>query len=149
MQKTGASEAKIEKLISKKLLEKVTPDQSFAKRLLEQATNHLNSAEKSMNGDPEGAYCLIYDASRKSLSAILSMKGLRATSFGGHAVIHDVLIPMCTMEEVRIVGLFDKMRRRRNTVEYPETNRPGVDLERVQIDFETATRMLEWAKSII
>ena len=149
MQKTDASKAKIEKLISKKLLEKITPDQGFAERLLEQAANHLNTAEKSMSGDPEGAYCLIYDASRKSLSAILSMRGLRATSFGGHAVIYDVLIPMCTMEEVLIVAPFDKMRRRRNKVEYPETDKPVVNFERVQIDFESAVGMLEWAKSIV
>lgn len=149
MQKTEASKAKIEKLIAKKLLEKVTPDQDFAKRLLEQATNHLNSAEISMSSDPEGAYCLLYDASRKSLSAILSIEGLRPTSFGGHVVIYDALISMCTMEEVQIVAPFGKMRRRRNAVEYPEADKLGIDLERVQIDFKTATRITEWARKII
>lgn len=146
MLNSEASKAKIQKLITKKLLEKVVPDRAHAQKLIIQANNHLKSALLALHHDLEGSYCLIYDAARKSLTAILSMKGLRATNFGGHAVIFEALITMCEVDEIAIVGPFDKMRKRRNAVEYPQIDRPTVDLDRVENDYEKAQSIVRWAE---
>ena len=41
--------------------------------------------------DPEGAYTLLYDASRLALTAALAVQGLRPTTRGGHVVVGDAL----------------------------------------------------------
>ncbi len=100
----------IAKKISQKLIERVAPDVEHSKRLLAQSENHLHSAVVSQNHDLEGAYALLYDAARKALSAILSIHGLRATSFGGHSILCEVLSEFYIDDAPRLLKPFDRMR---------------------------------------
>lgn len=62
-------------------LQRVTPDNSVAQLLLEDAGRHLATAAAGLSsGDLSGAYQLAYDALRKSAASLLEVQGLRATS---------------------------------------------------------------------
>ena len=70
-------------------MELVTPDDSVARRLIANASKHLEIAAAGMATDDyfAGAYQLVYDALRKSAAALLAAQGLQATSRGGHIAI--------------------------------------------------------------
>ena len=58
-----------------------------AQYLLERAGQHLQTAEREANLDPEIAYDALYAAARKALTAVLRQQGLRPTREGGHEVV--------------------------------------------------------------
>ena len=75
---------RIEELLAAGELEQVTPADSVASLLLEDAGRHLATAAAAVEtGDLAGAYQLAYDALRKSAASLLAAQGLRATSRGG------------------------------------------------------------------
>lgn len=73
----------VEDLIRTGRLERVTPDRSQAMRFLDQAGRHLRSARGLLEEDPAGAFSLLYDGIRKSLTAHLAAHGLRVRSRPG------------------------------------------------------------------
>jgi hypothetical protein len=99
--------------------------------------------------DPEGAYAALYDAARKSCAALLEAQGLRATSRGGHVAVRDAV-------EAQFSGLmggdalrsFDRLRRRRNDIEYPEGD-AGVDVDEVDEALERAEVIVAYAARVI
>jgi hypothetical protein len=76
--------AVVERLLASRELDRVSADPDAAKKLIDSANRHLDSARKIRTSDPEGAYAALYDAARKSCAALLEAQGLRATSRGGH-----------------------------------------------------------------
>lgn len=78
-------------MIERRELTQVTANAELADRLLATARQHLASARMLAASDPYLAYAAVYDAIRKSLSALLQVQGLRATTTGGHlAIMHAV-----------------------------------------------------------
>jgi hypothetical protein len=74
---------RIDELLAAGELEQVTPADARARRLLEDAGRHLDTAATAVNtGDLAGAYLLAYDALRKSAASLLAAQGLRATLSG-------------------------------------------------------------------
>lgn len=69
--------AEIDRMLAAGELERVQPSREHADRLLGQAWRHLDSAEKTCESDPEGAYGVLYDAARKALWAVLANQGIR------------------------------------------------------------------------
>lgn len=59
----------LEQMIVVKELQRVPPSRKHADRLLAESQRHLASAREISNGDPEGAYQLLYDGVRKALTA--------------------------------------------------------------------------------
>jgi hypothetical protein len=78
-------------LIAAKEIERVQPNLDGGRELLEAAGRHLDSAAALADSDPDGAYTLIYDAARKSLTALLLTQGLRPTTRGGHLAVERAI----------------------------------------------------------
>lgn len=137
------------KYLSKKLIEEIEPDIDQVHRLIAQSENHLRSAKNALVDDKEGAYVLLYDAARKGLISILYLQGIRPTALGGHSIILDVLIPQCTKSEFAIIKPFNRLRKIRNSVEYPKTDSSEIDADSLREDFNAAAKIVAWAKSNI
>jgi hypothetical protein len=116
---------RIEDLLAAGELEQVTPADSVASLLLEDAGRHLTTAAAAVEtGDLAGAYQLAYDALRKSAASLLAVQGLRATSRGGHLAVQEAVIAQFG-STVRVFRAFGRIRRARNSFEYPSTTTPG------------------------
>lgn len=79
----------IAQLVAERKLQRVPASSAASEALLAQARRHLASAEMVAATDPAGGYALVYDAARKAMAAVYEAQGLRATSTGGHVVLHD------------------------------------------------------------
>jgi hypothetical protein len=75
-------------------------------------------------GDLPGGYQLAYDALRKSAASLLEAQGLRATSRGGHIAVQDAAIAQFG-SSIRALRSFSRIRRARNSFEYPSAETPG------------------------
>jgi len=106
-------------------LEQVTVDQRIAQLLLDDAGRHLATAATALSsGDLAGAYQLAYDALRKSAASLLALQGLRATSRGGHVAVQESVMAQFG-STVRAFRSFGRIRRARNSFEYPSTIASG------------------------
>jgi HEPN domain-containing protein len=105
-------------MIEQRHLQHVAADMETAAALLSSARRHVESAGLTVDNDPEAAYALAYDASRKSATALLAHQGLRPTSAGGHIVVVDVM--RAQFPGVPGLTSLDRLRRRRNQAEYPD-----------------------------
>lgn len=142
--------AEIEAMLSVGELQRVPASREHADNLIEQATRHLASARTVVATDPESAYAIGYDASRKALAAVLENEGLRATSRGGHIAIYRAVQAQLDPPLGGQLRPFDRMRRRRNSIEYPDFEAPSLtsaevveDLQRTDVIVELAARALD------
>jgi HEPN domain-containing protein len=120
-----AGSERILELISAGELGQVPPDTKLARRMLADAGRHLATAAAAQStGDLPGAYQLAYDALRKSAASLLEAEGLRATSRGGHIAVQDAVIAQFG-SSIRALRSFSRLRRARNSFEYPSTETPG------------------------
>ena len=116
---------RIQELISAGELGQVPPDTRLARRMLADAGRHLATAAAAQStGDLPGAYQLAYDALCKSAASLLEAQGLRATSRGGHIAVQDAVIAQFG-PSIRALRSFSRLRRARNSFEYPSTETPG------------------------
>src|SRR6201996_2787761 len=116
---------RIRELINAGELGQVAPDTELARRMLADARRHLaTAAAAEPAGDLSGAYQLAYDALRKSAASLLEAQGLRATSRGGHIAIQDAVMREFG-SSIRALRSFSRLRRARNSFEYPSTETPG------------------------
>lgn len=101
-------------------MERVSADRDSAASMLEEAQLHLISAEQIMGSDPTGAYSLLYDAARKSVSANMLAEGYRASNRqGAHAtVVSNAAAASKSQGFGQLVAHFDRMRRTRHRAEY-------------------------------
>ena len=118
---------RILELIDAGELERVAVNREHAQGLLLRARRHLKTAHRLVVDDPEGAYTLLYDASRLAMTAALAVQGLRPTTRGGHDAVGK---------------LYSRLRRTRHEVEYP-----GLDYEPIAV--EEAEEALEDAEYIV
>ncbi|MDR1077721.1 MAG: HEPN domain-containing protein [Propionibacteriaceae bacterium] len=100
-------------------LQRVPVSRDRSDRLLDQAAAHLITAREAAARDPEGAYSLVYDAARKALVALLENEGLRPTSRAGHHGIYLAVRAQLDPPLGQALRPFERMRRRRNEIEYP------------------------------
>lgn len=140
----------IERLLAEGELEQVTPSPDVAERLLENAEAHIRLSDKGTEDDPAGALQLSYDAARKASAALLAIQGLRSTTRGGHiAVVDAVRAQFNDRGGVEVFGRLNRLRRRRNTTEYPDTNSPTVTEDDARQALATARETVDAAKKII
>lgn len=142
--------ADIERLITDGELQRVTPSDEVATRLLSDADAHIALASKGIEDDPSGALQLSYDAARKASAALLAVQGLRATTRGGHiAVIDAVMKQFNDRGGMEVFGRLHALRRRRNRTEYPDLDSPGVNEDDARQALETARTVVDAAKRLI
>lgn len=140
---------RVRELIDAGEVEQVTPDLAIARRMLEDAGRHLATASQAkVAGDLSGAYQLAYDALRKSAASLLEAQGLRATSRGGHLAVQEVVTAQFGTT-VCIFRSFGRVRRARNSFEYPSSDSSGPTSDDIDDAIAVATRAREAATIII
>ncbi|GCD35147.1 hypothetical protein OEIGOIKO_02890 [Streptomyces chrestomyceticus JCM 4735] len=139
----------IDALIGGGQLERVPASQQAAEVELVRARTHVGSARQLAATDPEGAYTLAYDAARRALAAVLQNQGLRATSRGGHTVIYEAVRAQLDPPLGSILRPFNRMRARRNEVEYRSSEAPTVTPEEVAVDLTKVEALIELAEKTI
>ncbi len=102
------------------------PPHGQARLMLDDARRHLRSARAIAESDALGAYVLTYDAARKAIAGILEAQGLRATTRGGHVVLYDAAMAQFDPPLGPLIRPFNRMRARRNQVEYASSENPEV-----------------------
>ena len=140
---------RIQELISGGELSQVPPDTEFARRMLTDAGRHLaTAAAAESTGDLPGAYQLAYDALRKSAASLLEAQGLRATSHGGHIAVQDAITAQFG-PAIRALRSFSRIRRARNSFEYPSTDTPGPSQDDVKDAIRIAREVNDAAAKIL
>lgn len=99
--------------------------------------------------DPEGAYTLAYDAARRALAAVLQNEGLRATSRGGHTAVYEAVRAQLDPPLGSILRPFNRMRARRNEVEYRSSEAPSVTPDEVAADIPKVEALIELAEKAV
>ena len=140
---------RIRELISGGELGQVPPDGGLARRMLADAGRHLATAAAAESiGDLSGACQLAYDALRKSAASLLEAQGLRATSRGGHIAVQDAVIAQFG-SGIRALRSFSRLRRARNSFEYPSTETPGPSEDDVKDAIRVAREVNDAADKIL
>ncbi len=139
----------VDGMIARAELERVPASRDHADLLLAQARRHVGSAEAIAGDDPAGAYQLLYDAARKALAAVLENQGLRATSRGGHIAVREAVTAQLDPPLGAVLRPFDRMRRRRNQVEYPSAAAPAVTADEVTRDLPKVDEILAVATKVL
>jgi uncharacterized protein (UPF0332 family) len=140
---------KIAELLEAAELQPVTADLRVAQLLLDDAGRHLATAAIALSSsDLSGAYQLAYDALRKSAASLLAVQGLRATSRGGHIAIQEAAQAQfgSTIKAFRSIG---RIRRARNSFEYPSTHALGPSRDDVRDAIAAATQAHDAALKIL
>ena len=139
----------IDALIDAGELERVPASRQAAEAELVRARTHVSSARQLLATDPEGAYTLAYDAARRALAAVLQNQGLRATSRGGHTVIYEAVRAQLDPPLGSSLRPFNRMRARRNEVEYRSSEAPVVTSEEVEADLTKVESLIQIAEKAI
>ena len=137
--------AEIDAMLRSGELQRVPASREHADNLLDQARQHMVSARAVVANDPAGAYAIGYDASRKALAAVLENQGLRATSRGGHVAVCRSVQAQLDPPLGAVLRPFDRMRRRRNGLEYPDFEAPALTPADVEEDLRRAEAIVELA----
>ncbi|WP_298121645.1 HEPN domain-containing protein [uncultured Aurantimicrobium sp.] len=121
----------VEKLLREGRLQLVDAQPERAQELVTQARKHLVSASTLASQDGTGAFQLLYDSARKTMTAPLLAQGLRPKGEGSHAVLGEVLLAQFAPPHGDVLKKFDLMRRLRNNAEYPSG--PPVELSAEEV----------------
>jgi hypothetical protein len=149
MTRWNQGRATIDALIDSRDLERVPASRPAAEAELARARTHVGSARRLLAVDPEGAYTLAYDAARRALAAVLQNQGLRATSRGGHTAVYEAVRAQLDPPLGSVLRPFNRMRVRRNEVEYRSSEAPAVTAEEVAADLSKVAALIELAEKAI
>ena len=118
-------EAEVERLVSEQSLQLVTGADGAA--WIDKARRTLETARGLVDGDPESAFVLGYDAARHACTGVLAHQGLRPTTRGGHYAVEQAV----RAQFGDAFGAFGGLRRRRNELEYPAF--PGEQIDAAEV----------------
>ncbi|MDR1118124.1 MAG: HEPN domain-containing protein [Bifidobacteriaceae bacterium] len=135
-------------MLAARELQRVPPSQSHADRLLGQSAANLSTAREVAEHNPEGAYSLIYDAARMSLVALLENEGLRPTSRAGHHGIYLAVRAQLDPPLGSVLRPFERMRRRRNEIEYPDFVHTPLTAADLAEDTSAAEAIISFVKRV-
>lgn len=145
----GHGKPEIKRLLLDRELERVAPDANAALQFLWAAKRHLQSAHLLAESDPEAAYSTAYDAARKACASLLETQGLRSTSRGGHIAVRDaVLAQFERLPGGDVFRSFDRLRRRRNDLEYVAAGE-GVDPAELEEAISRVSAIVDFAEKVI
>lgn len=114
----------VDQMLDARHLQRVPANRDLSDRYIEQARTARDSARQVSGHDPRSAYCLLYDAARFALTAILENQGLRPTERGGHLAVYDAVLAQLDPPMGNIIRPFNEMRRIRHSVEYGDVYIP-------------------------
>ncbi|MFC9076116.1 hypothetical protein ACFTY7_03525 [Streptomyces sp. NPDC057062] len=149
MERWNQGRATIDALLDGGALERVPASRQAAEAELVRSRTHAGSARRLTATDPEGAYTLAYDAARRALAAVLQNQGLRATSRGGHITVYEAVRAQLDPPLGPVLRPFNRMRARRNEVEYRSSEAPAVTPEEVAADVSKVEALIELAEKAI
>jgi hypothetical protein len=141
--------ATVDVLIDEGRLERVPASQEAAEAELARARIHVGSARQLLAADPEGAYTLAYDAARRALAAVLQNQGLRVTSRGGHTTVYEAVRAQLDPPLGAVLRPFNRVRARRNEVEYRSSESPTMTSEEVAADLVKVEALIDLAEKTI
>ncbi len=123
----------ISRMLASRRLERVAVNVDHARSVIATAQRHLDTARVLAGTDDIAmAFTAAYDGSRKALTAVLAVHGLRVRPVGGAhrntGLAATALMPDAADE----IAEFDWMRQVRNSTEYPEDARPEATAQDVQ-----------------
>lgn len=98
------------------------------------------------NNSLHGAFSVAYTYMRKSATLLLSVRGVRPTARGGHRVISDVLAFEPHLPRQLVVN-YEKLREKRNKVEYPLAHIEDVNIAIINRCVEIGDQLLALARS--
>lgn len=81
-------------------------------------------------------------------ASLLEAQGLRATSRGGHLAVQEAVTAQFGTT-VRVFRSFGRVRRARNSFEYPSSNSPGPTSDDIDDAIAVATKAREAATTIL
>lgn len=139
----------VRSMISDGAIERVPASATQSQSLVAEAKRHLVSAELVADDDPSGAYALAYDGARKAFVAILATQGLRPTSSGGHLAVYDAIDAQFGASLGGVVRPYNRMRVRRNQIEYPSGSAPSMTAAEVRRDVEKVGNIIAMAEKLI
>lgn len=139
----------VDRLIARGEIERVPASQQAAEGELRRSRTHVRSARELVSSDPEGAYTLAYDAARRALAALLQNQGLRATSRGGHTAVYEAVRAQLDPPLGAVLRPFNRMRARRNEVEYRSSEAPSVTAEELTADLPKVEALIDLAEKAI
>jgi len=140
---------RVQELIDAGELGQVPSDSELARRMLADARRHLTTAATAQStGDLSGAYQLAYDALRKSAASLLEAQGIRPASRGGHIAVQDAVIAQFGTS-IRALRSFSRVRRARNSFEYPSTETPGPSEDDVKDAIRVAREVNDAADKVL
>jgi len=140
--------AVIDAMLAAGELQQVPPSREHADRLLNQAAIDLVTAREVATTNASGAYTLVYDAARKALVALLENEGLRPTSRAGHHGIYLAVQAQLDPPLGKVLRPFERMRRRRNEIEYPDFVQAPLTADDVEEDASAADGIIGLVKRV-
>jgi hypothetical protein len=116
-----------------------------ARQQLQSALKNLNSAELLRDTDVSGSFTLTYEASRKSVGAVLAANGMRLKHV---EEAHKVFVAISKLESFDSEAWvkFDWMRVRRNDTQYSNPDKPDVTSEDCDVAIQAAKLMTDDAQ---
>lgn len=138
-------EATIREFLDKGRLQRVTGEMTDGHAWLDKAGRILTTSAAIADDDPESGLILGYDAGRHVGTGLLAQQGLRPTTDGGHvAVVRSVV--------AQFNGPFtalDRLRRRRNDLQYPSFPGDLIDPGEVRAAVTTVQGFLDAATVLL
>jgi len=129
-------------------LQRVPPSREHSDRLLTQAAADLVTARAAAESNPSAAYTLVYDAARKALVALLENEGLRPTSRAGHHGTYLAVQAQLDPPLGKTLRPFERMRRRRNEIEYPDFVQAPPAVNDVEEEAQAAAAIISLVKRV-
>ena len=83
------------------------------------------------------------------VAAVLENQGLRATSRGGHIAVREAVSAQLDPPLGGVLRPFDRLRRRRNQVEYPSSAAPTVSGEEIERDAPKVEQIVDVAAKVL
>lgn len=88
------------------------------KALLDSAVRNIAASEKNLDIDEEACYTLAYNAMLKIARALVFLEGYRPSDGQQHKTTVEVAGKILGKQFENLIGMFDKMRRKRNQFTY-------------------------------
>ena len=129
-------------------LESVPFDAEFFREQIKSCSIFRNDAVfLSENNSVHGAFSVAYTYMRKSATLLLTLREVRPTARGGHRVISEVLTFESQIPRQLVID-YEKLREKRNRVEYPDALIDDVDISLIKRCIEIGDRLCALARKI-
>jgi hypothetical protein len=139
----------IDRLLADQRLQRVPASREHANAMLAAARRYVASARLVASTDADAGYVLAHDAARKALTAVLENQGLRPTSRGGHIALIDAVTAQLDPPLGTALRPVDRMRTRRNRIEYPAPDVPPVSEDELAETLPEVEAVIDVAAKVV